>query len=486
MKRRGKLLSILLSLALVVGMIPAMTVPAAADQPATQILSVTWNADYSVTFTTDGTASSEEYWIAIHDASDGHQILSHVVKKTSAQFSGNTVVESADRIKTSLALLSKSGGYYVSVWIDGKKEATMMRTPYRQITLSQISSPTNPHWEGTTAVWDEVPNATTYFVWLYKDYGDGTYKQVQFDSGIDEPRFEYATSLYVQWGGQYYFGVSAVGNGPEYTESEMAKSPTMTVPEPCTVSVLNGAVQSSYGKGTSVNALPGETVVITYTGPQSGSIVKLDSLEFDHWEVTSGGAALANPNSEVTTFVMPNNNVTINGVYRKKEEKANPFVDVHKGDEYYDAVLWAYYATPQITNGIDDTHFGPKQTVTRGQCAAFLWRAMGCPEPKSTYNPFVDVPTWQYYYKPILWAVENGITKGTDETHYSPDLTLKTAHIITFMYRTKNPGKDGWYQKAANWAGTGYGGKPFGINVAVNDTTDCPRCNVVQFLQKAK
>jgi hypothetical protein len=168
------------------------------------------------------------------------------------------------------------------------------------------------------------------------------------------------------------------------------------------------------------------------------------------------------------------------------KELENPFVDVFKSDEYYDAVLWAYYATPQITNGIDDTHFGPKKTVTRGQCAAFLWRAMGCPEPKSTYNPFVDVPTWQYYYKPILWAVENGITKGTDTTHFSPDQTLTTAHIITFLYRTKNPGKDGWYDVAANWAGTGYGGKPFGVNTKVNDTTDCPRAYVVMFLQKAK
>jgi hypothetical protein len=178
--------------------------------------------------------------------------------------------------------------------------------------------------------------------------------------------------------------------------------------------------------------------------------------------------------------------MTISKEYTVSEALINPFVDVYETDDYYDAVLWAYYATPQITNGMDETHFGPKLTVTRGQCAAFLWRAMGCPEPKSTYNPFVDVPTWQYYYKPILWAVENGITKGTDETHYSPDMTLKTAHIITFMYRTKNPGKDGWYQEAANWAGTGYGGKPFGINVAVNDTMDCPRCNVVQFLQKVK
>ena len=163
---------------------------------------------------------------------------------------------------------------------------------------------------------------------------------------------------------------------------------------------------------------------------------------------------------------------------------ANPFVDIYETDDYYDAVLWAYYATPQVTNGMDETHFGPQLTVTRGQAVTFLWRSMGCPEPISTYNPFVDVPSTEYSYKPILWAVEQGITKGVDETHFNPMDTLSTQHIVTFLYRTKNPGMDGWNGEAAAWASQGYGGKPFGVDIAVNNTTPCPRCNVVQFLYK--
>ena len=168
-------------------------------------------------------------------------------------------------------------------------------------------------------------------------------------------------------------------------------------------------------------------------------------------------------------------------------EQNNPFVDIKKSDLWYDAVLWAFHAKPQVTNGVDATHFGPEKTVTRGQCAAFLWRAMGEPEPTNTKNPFVDVPASQYYYKPILWAVEKGITKGTDDTHFSPNSTLSTKHIITFLYRAKNPGMDGWGDgKAETWAGQGYGGKPFGVDINVSNTTDCPRGYVVMFLQKAK
>ena len=174
-------------------------------------------------------------------------------------------------------------------------------------------------------------------------------------------------------------------------------------------------------------------------------------------------------------------NVTITGVSRLKEEKVNPFVDIFETDPYYDAVLWAYYADPQITNGMDETHFGPDLTVTRGQAVTFLWRSQGCPEPTSYNNPFKDVSSTEYYYMPILWAVEKGITKGVDDTHFNPMGTLSTQYIITFLFRTTYPGKDGWDGDAAVWAGDEKG-RPFGIDIAVNNETDCQRCHVVQFL----
>ena len=165
-------------------------------------------------------------------------------------------------------------------------------------------------------------------------------------------------------------------------------------------------------------------------------------------------------------------------------EKPNPFTDVSVSDPYYDAVLWAYYADPQITDGMTDTTFGPELTVTRGQCVTFLWRAMGKPEPSGGKNPFTDVPADQYYYKAVLWAVEKGITDGVTDTTFEPNTTLSTQHIITFLYRTLNPGKDGWSGEAAAWAGKDDGGKPFGVDIAVNNKTDCPRWCVVQFLYK--
>ena len=34
-----------------------------------------------------------------------------------------------------------------------------------------------------------------------------------------------------------------------------------------------------------------------------------------------------------------------------------------------------------------------------------------------------------------MWAVENGITKGTTDTTFSPDDVCTRAQIVTFLYR---------------------------------------------------
>ncbi len=167
----------------------------------------------------------------------------------------------------------------------------------------------------------------------------------------------------------------------------------------------------------------------------------------------------------------------------KAEDKENPFADVSSVDYYYDAVLCAYHAKPQVTNGMDTTHFGPERTVTRGQTVTFLWRAMGCPEPASSHNPFTDVKESDYFYKAVLWALEKGITKGTSDTLFSPAQTCSTAHIITFLYRTMGIGADGWYAVAEAWAKGA--GLLDGLSITVMPGVDCPRCDVVLYLYRA-
>lgn len=169
------------------------------------------------------------------------------------------------------------------------------------------------------------------------------------------------------------------------------------------------------------------------------------------------------------------------------------FVDVPKDAYYADAVAWA--CGNAITNGTSKTTFSPDASCTRAQIVTFLWRAAGRPEPTIMKNPFLDVAEGMYYTKAVQWASENGITLGTDTTHFSPDITVSRGQGVTFLYRfagkktdTGNPFKDisedAYYFDAVQWA-------------VANDVTtgktaelfapgdDCTRAQIITFLYRA-
>ena len=114
----------------------------------------------------------------------------------------------------------------------------------------------------------------------------------------------------------------------------------------------------------------------------------------------------------------------------------NPFSDVKTGDFFYKPVLWA--VEKGITNGVSATAFGAYDICNRAAVVTFLWRAAGCPEPNSTNHPFTDVKTTDFFYKPVLWAAENGITSGIDATHFGPGSPCNRAQVVTFLYRAYN------------------------------------------------
>ena len=117
----------------------------------------------------------------------------------------------------------------------------------------------------------------------------------------------------------------------------------------------------------------------------------------------------------------------------KSISSANPFVDVQKGDFYYDAVLWA--VEKGITTGTDSAHFSPLGVCNRAQVVTFLWRAFGQPEPQSAEHPFRDVQAGSWYETPVLWAVEESITAGMTATTFGPNASCNRAQIVTFLYR---------------------------------------------------
>ena len=188
-------------------------------------------------------------------------------------------------------------------------------------------------------------------------------------------------------------------------------------------------------------------------------------------------------------------NVRRNHTIEVSFARANEFIDLPAGSYYYDAVLWA--VENGVTTGASASRFDPNGICTRAQAVTFLWRAAGSPNPETRTMPFTDVPAGSYYYDAVLWAVENGITKGTSETRFSPDDTCTRAQIVTFLWRsekspaagTANPFADVkstvYYADAVLWAvkeditkGT--------TNTTFSPNADCTRAQIVTFLWRCK
>ena len=249
--------------------------------------------------------------------------------------------------------------------------------------------------------------------------------------------------------------------------------------------------------------LDGGTITAKPTRASEGSKVILtptpdDGYKVDKVTVTDkdGNPVEVTPNDDGTyTFKMPKGGANVTATFVKDETPAEKFVDVPKDAYYHDAVYWA--VDKGITDGTDDTHFSPDGKCTRAQMVTFLWRDAGKPAPAGTDNPFADVKEGTYYYDAVLWAVEKGITEGTSDTTFSPEDTVTRGQAVTFLWRdagkpaptgTDTPFNDvtesDYYYEPVLWA------VEKGITDGTSDTTfspaqSCLRCQIVTFLYRA-
>ena len=232
-------------------------------------------------------------------------------------------------------------------------------------------------------------------------------------------------------------------------------------------------------KITALQKSSGTTVDLTaYTPTRSGYI-------FTGWYADK---AL----TEKITKVKLTGNTTVYAGWQ--EAAASPFTDVPKDSYYEEAVNWA--VEQGITAGTTATTFSPNAACTRAQAVTFLWRAAGSPAPESGVMPFTDVAEGSYYHDAVLWAVEQGITKGTTDTTFTPNAKCTRAQIVTFLWRSqKSPASDSvnpftdvaadaYYADAVLWAAEN------GVTSGTTATTfspnnNCTRAQIVTFLWRS-
>ena len=93
-----------------------------------------------------------------------------------------------------------------------------------------------------------------------------------------------------------------------------------------------------------------------------------------------------------------------------------------------------YVIAKGLMNGMDETHFAPEGSLTRGQLVTTLYRLAGEPEVAEPAT-FADVKAGRYYTEAVAWAEENGIAKGITDTTFCPDKAVTREQAATFLYR---------------------------------------------------
>jgi len=108
-----------------------------------------------------------------------------------------------------------------------------------------------------------------------------------------------------------------------------------------------------------------------------------------------------------------------------------PFSDTQVGEYYYDPMVWAI--DKGITVGTSNTTFSPYDTCTQGQILTFMYRAAGEP-PVSGGSGYTNekITPGQYYYNALLWADRQGIVTDMD---LDPDAPCRRSDVVTYLWR---------------------------------------------------
>ena len=140
------------------------------------------------------------------------------------------------------------------------------------------------------------------------------------------------------------------------------------------------------------------------------------------------------------------------------ESQEMKFKDVSKNDWFYSSVM--YVNKNGLMTGLNETEFGPVQSLARAQFAMILYRMNGSPAVDYT-NKFKDVAAGIWYTDPIMWASNKGVVTGYSNGNFGPGDNINREQMAVMMYRyAKTQGYDvsasvalGNYKDGANVSG---------------------------------
>lgn len=179
------------------------------------------------------------------------------------------------------------------------------------------------------------------------------------------------------------------------------------------------------------------------------------------------------------------------GPVREEVELVAGFSDVAADAWYRDAVEWA--VDQGITSGTGGTTFSPDRDCTRAEILTFLWRANGSPKAEHLYGVW-DVTADKYYFQAVQWAAEQDIIEHFGD--FEPDAPCTRAMAVEFLWKAAGSQAialaesfddvpmDASYSTAVDWAVLE------GITSGTSENTFspdmvCTRGQIVTFLHRA-
>ncbi len=229
----------------------------------------------------------------------------------------------------------------------------------------------------------------------------------------------------------------------------------------------NGSVSTSLS-----NASAGSTVTITVDPDEGYQVGRVSVTGPD------GAVTVTRVNATTYTFVMPAGAVSVNVTFTPAST-AMPFIDVNRGDWFYDYVAYVY--ANGLMDGVSATQFNPDggmtramlwtilaridgQTVTgenwietarawamangvsdgtdanglvtREQFATMLWRYVGEPASSYSLSAYTDAASVSDWAQTAMqWAVENGIINGISATTIEPQGSTIRAQAAAMLMR---------------------------------------------------
>ena len=101
---------------------------------------------------------------------------------------------------------------------------------------------------------------------------------------------------------------------------------------------------------------------------------------------------------------------------------------------------WAEKVIQEVANkgyfkGTSATTFSPNKTTTRAEFVTVLGRLAKINPSQYPKAQQVDIQEGSYYQAYVNWAIAEGIVKGTDANHFSPDQKITREEVATILAR---------------------------------------------------